>query len=73
MVITTHLRTCIYKQLLLRKNVISVLVTHTCMFVISKIIVLIDFSPTVKAATLIFIPGRCSAIASAKQGQSGSI
>ena len=34
---------------------------------------LIDFSLTVKAATLIFISGRGSAIASAKQGQSGSI
>ena len=35
--------------------------------------VLIDFSLTLKAATLIFIPGRCSAISSAKQGKSGSI
>ena len=35
--------------------------------------VLIDFSLTVKAATLIFISGRCSAISSAKQGKSGSI
>ena len=35
--------------------------------------VLIDFSLTVKAATLIFIPGRGSAILSAKQGKSGSI
>ena len=34
---------------------------------------LIDFSLTVKAATLIFISGRCSAISSAKQGKSGSI
>ena len=34
---------------------------------------LLDFSLTVKAATLIFIPGRCSAISSAKQGKSGSI
>ena len=33
--------------------------------------VLIDFSLTVKAATLIFISGRGSAIASAKQGESG--
>ena len=35
--------------------------------------VLIDFSLTVKAATLIFIYGRGSAISSAKQGKSGSI
>ena len=36
-------------------------------------LVLIDFSLTVKAATLIFISGRGSAISSAKQGKSGSI
>ena len=36
-------------------------------------VVLIDFSLTVKAATLIFISGRCSAISFAKQGKSGSI
>ena len=35
--------------------------------------VFIDFSLTVKAATLIFISGRGSAISSAKQGKSGSI
>ena len=34
---------------------------------------ILDFSLTVKAATLIFISGRGSAISSAKQGQSGSI
>ena len=34
---------------------------------------LIDFLLTVKAATLIFIPGRGSAISFAKQGKSGSI
>ena len=33
----------------------------------------IDFSFTVKAATLIFISGRASAISSAKQGKSVSI
>ena len=33
----------------------------------------IDFSLTVKAATLIFISGCCSAISSAKQGISGYI
>ena len=35
--------------------------------------VLIDFSLTVKAATLIFKSGRCSAISSAKPGKSGFI
>ena len=34
---------------------------------------LLDFSLTVKAATLIFISWRGSAIAYAKQGKSGSI
>ena len=38
-----------------------------------KHFILIDFSLTVKTATLIFIPGRGSAISSAKQGKSGSI
>ena len=33
----------------------------------------VDFSLTVKAATLIFISGRGSAISSAKQTKSGSI
>ena len=35
--------------------------------------VLIDFSPTVKAATLIFISGRGSAVSPAKEGESGFI
>ena len=35
--------------------------------------VLIDFSLTVKAATLVFKPGRGSAISSRKQGKSGTI
>ena len=35
------------------------------------IVILIDFSFTVKAATLIFISVRGSAISSAKQGKSG--
>ena len=35
--------------------------------------VLIYFLLTVKAATLIFIYGRCSAISSAKEGKSGFI
>ena len=38
-----------------------------------KLMVLIDFSLTVKAATLIFISGRGLAISSANQGDSGSI
>ena len=37
------------------------------------LLVLIDFSLTVKAATLIFIYGRGSAISSVKEGNSGSI
>ena len=37
------------------------------------IIVLLDFSLTVKAATLIFISWCGSAISSAKEGKSGSI
>ena len=35
--------------------------------------VLLDFSLTVKAATLIFTYGRCSAIPSAMEGKSGFI
>ena len=35
--------------------------------------VLLDFSLTVKAATLIFISGRGSATSSAKEGKSGFI
>ena len=35
--------------------------------------ILIDFSLTVKAATLVFISGRGSAILSAKEGKSGFI
>ena len=35
--------------------------------------VLLDFSLTVKAATLIFISGRGSAFSSAKEGKSGLI
>ena len=38
-----------------------------------KTLILLDFSLTVKAATLIFIYGCGSAIASAKEGKSGSI
>ena len=42
-------------------------------FVVVSISVLIDFSLTVKAATLIFIYGRGSEISSVKQGKSESI
>ena len=35
-------------------------------------LLLLDFSLTVKAATLIFISGRGSAISSAKEGKSGN-
>ena len=44
--------------------------SHTVERVIS---LLIDFSLTVKAETLIFIYGRGTAISSAKQGKLGSI
>ena len=37
------------------------------------IMILLDFSLTVKAATLIFISGCVSAISSAKEGKSGFI
>ena len=37
------------------------------------IYILIDFSLTVKAATLMFMSGHGSAISSAKEGKSGSI
>ena len=51
---------------------------HTFLFCLSfdmlpcVFLVLIDFLLTVKAATLIFISGRGSAISSSKQGKSGS-
>ena len=41
--------------------------------IIQSSLVLIDFLLTVKAAGLIFISGRGSAISSAEQGKSGSI
>ena len=42
-------------------------------FVMPPCLLLIDISLTVKAATLIFISGRGSAISSAKEGKSGFI
>ena len=41
--------------------------------VISLVYILIDFSLTVKAATILFISGRGLAISSAEEGKSGSI
>ena len=43
------------------------------MLIVTEYAALIDFSLTVKAATLKFISGRGSAISSAKEGQSGFI
>ena len=42
-------------------------------FYLSYPLVLLDFSLTVKAATLIFVSGYGSAISSAKEGKSGFI
>ena len=36
-------------------------------------VILLDFSLTVKVATLIFTSGRASAISTAKEGKSGSV
>ena len=46
---------------------------HFFPFSTIQIAVLLDVWLTVKAATLIFISGRCSAISSAKEGKSGFI
>ena len=58
-----------------RKKTDHLLVTNFRCFLIghTSIFVLIDFSLTVKAAHLIFISGRGSAISSAKQGRSSFI
>ena len=45
----------------------------TCTLFFFSFFLLKDFSLTVKAATLIFIPGRGSADASTKEGKSGFI
>ena len=49
--------------------------SDSCVFVTIKIksVILLDFSLTVKAATLIFISGCVSAVLSAKEGKSGFI
>ena len=54
---------------------LNVYLRHTCTYqrFCLRHVVLLDFSPTVKAATLIFISGRGSAISSAKEGKSGFI
>ena len=47
---------------------------QSCIYVfVQTTITLLDFSLTVKAATLIFMSGRGSAISSAKEGKSGFI
>ena len=46
---------------------------HINGIIIRKQFILLDFSLTVKAATLIFISGRGSAISSAEEGKSGFI
>ena len=56
---------------LLPYRLISLLCSRNIRYV--SIWVLLDFSLTVKAATLIFISGRGSAISSAKEGKSGFI
>ena len=43
------------------------------MIMLALVTTLIDFSLAVKAATLIFIPERGSAVSSAKAGKSGAI
>ena len=48
-------------------------ISTICFCKLCKYHVLIDFSLTVKAATLIFISGRGSAISSAKEGKAGFI
>ena len=53
------------KEMLLYTNVGCI--STTCFYV------LLDFSLTVKAATLIFISGRGSAISSANEGKSGFV
>ena len=46
---------------------------HVTFKMLDARVIFLDFSLTVKAATLIFISGRGSAFSSAKQGKSGSI
>ena len=46
---------------------------HDRILILLESFILFDFSLTVKAVSLIFISGRCSASSSARQGKSGSI
>ena len=50
-----------------------VLILHFLCQLSRSVLILIDFSLTVKAATLIFISGRGMSISSAKEGKSGFI
>ena len=54
-------------------NVVTVVFIKAIIPQYSRVPVLLDVSLTVKAATLIFISGRGSAISSAKEGKSGFI
>ena len=58
---------------LFRSSLLPHSLLQGCEFVIEITCVLIDFSLTVKAATLIVISRRDSAISSAKEGTSGFI
>ena len=58
-------------ETLLLTNVIRMSIEIEIPFFLYSVCVLLDFSLTVKAATLIFISGCGSAILSAKQGKSG--
>ena len=65
-----HLQKCTLLSLqeLKSQDIVSI---STLSALIITALVLIDFSLTVRAATLIFISGRGSAISSAKEGKSG--
>ena len=58
-----------------RRNYLRFILLHAHLQTMAKTTatLLLDFSLTVKAATLIFISGRGSAISSAKEGKSGFI
>ena len=58
----------------MKHKVQSICINHMSIEVVAnRQICNIKFLLIVKAVTLIFISGRCSAISSAKQGKSGSI
>ena len=55
-------------------NILSLVMYYVISYIITSFTdILIDFSLTVKAATLIFISGHGSAFSSAKEGKSGCI